>query len=146
MKCFNCGNEVTTEGTNCPFCGSPLSAAAGNQMAYNQQTNNIYNTSNASIDPKTAGIICYITWIGFLIALLAGDKNHPFLKHHLNNALIILIGSFALGVVAIIPILGWIAAPICLIILFVVRIILFFQVCKGQAKDAPIIGNFGFLK
>ena len=26
MKCFNCGNEVTTEGTNCPFCGSPLSA------------------------------------------------------------------------------------------------------------------------
>jgi uncharacterized membrane protein YvbJ len=119
MKCFNCGNEVTTEGTNCPFCGSPLSADAGNQMAYNQQTNNIYNTSNASIDPKTAGIICYITWIGFLIALLAGDKNHPFLKHHLNNALIILIGSFALGVVAIIPILGWIAASVGEIFLFV---------------------------
>ena len=146
MKCFNCGNEVTTEGTNCPFCGSPLSAAAGNQMAYNQQTNNIYNTSNASIDPKTAGIICYITWIGFLIALLAGDKNHTFLKHHLNNALIILIGSFALGVVAIIPILGWIAASVGEIFLFVCAIMGIVGAINGQETELPLIGQFKLLQ
>ena len=115
-------------------------------MAYNQQTNNIYNTSNASIDPKTAGIICYITWIGFLIALLAGDKNHPFLKHHLNNALIILIGSFALGVVAIIPILGWIAASVGEIFLFVCAIMGIVGAINGQETELPLIGQFKLLQ
>jgi len=39
-----------------------------------------------------------------------------------------------------------IAGAICLIIVKVIRIICFFQVAAGKAKDAPIIGSFPFLK
>ena len=39
-----------------------------------------------------------------------------------------------------------IAAAICFIILLVVRIISFVNVCNGKAKEAAIVSNFGFLK
>ena len=38
---------------------------------------------------KTARILSYITWIGWIIALVSGDKdNDEGLKQHLNQALI----------------------------------------------------------
>ena len=46
------------------------------------------------MDKKITGIVAYITWIGWLIAFLAGDKEGA--KFHLNQALvIILIGLVA---------------------------------------------------
>lgn len=46
---------------------------------------------------KTAKILSYITWIGWLVAFFSGDKdNDPALKQHLNQALIC-------NIVAIIP-------------------------------------------
>ena len=89
MICYNCGNDITTQGTNCPFCGSPLSADAGNRPNYNQaQYDNMQQQYNQSqpMDPKSSAIICYITLIGFIIACICADKNHPFVKSHLNNA------------------------------------------------------------
>ncbi len=150
MICYNCGNEITTEGTNCPFCGSPLSAAAGNQAQYNQQAQGNYwsqsQSSNASLDPKTAGILCYITWIGFLIAVLAGDKENPFVKHHMNNALVIFIASLLLGVVCIIPILGWLVAFAGEIFLLVCIIMGIISAVNGEMKDLPILGQFKIIK
>ena len=47
---------------------------------------------------KTAKILSYITWIGWLGSFLSGDKeNDPGLKQHLNQALIC-------NIAAIIPI------------------------------------------
>ena len=158
MICYNCGNEVTTEGTNCPFCGSPLSASAGNQQSYNQQQYNQQgyqqgynqgynqNTSSPSMDGKTASIIVYITWIGLLIAAICGDKNDPLFKGHLNNALTIYISSLILGVVCIIPILGWIAAIVGEIFLFVCMIMGIIDAVNGIHKPLPLIGGFQIIK
>ena len=40
------------------------------------------------------------------------------------------------------PILGALA----IVVIYVVRIICFFQVCSGKAKDAALIGSLPFLK
>ena len=176
MICYNCGNEVTTEGTNCPFCGSPLSPDAGNQQNFNQQYGNPYqqpgsnqgyqqnygnqqrtidgydpqtgwNTNgNGSMDAKTASIICYLTWIGFLIAVVSADHNHPFFRHHLNNAIVIYIASLIMGGVCLIPILGWIVAIIGEIFLFVCIIMGIVGACNGETNELPLIGNFKLLK
>ena len=46
------------------------------------------------MDSKTTGIVAYITWIGLLVALVAGDREGA--KFHLNQALVIwLAGLFA---------------------------------------------------
>ena len=39
-----------------------------------------------------------------------------------------------------------IAGAVCMCILAVIQIICFVRICKGQAKEAPIVCKFGFLK
>ena len=82
---------------------------------------------------------------GVIITLLAAQKS-PYAMFHARQSMKISMCEILCAIMLIVPFLGWVAAPICLCVLFVVRVILFFQVCKGQAKEAPIIGNFGFLK
>ena len=55
---------------------------------------------------------------------------------------VLLIVSAVLAFTFVVPIAG----AVCIAILFVVRIICFFQVCSGKAKDAAIIGKLPFLK
>ena len=173
MICYNCGNEVSTEGTNCPFCGAPLNIAAPNQPnpEFQQQAQNFqqgngpqqgyqqqpgYNQQgyqqqgNYSMDPKTAAIVCYITWIGLVIALCMADRNDPFFKFHLNNSLILVICGFAAGIVGavlcLIPIIGWLiflAAEIFLLVCLIMGIV---SAVNGECKPLPLIGEFKILK
>ena len=55
---------------------------------------------------KIAAIAAYISWIGFLIAIIIGDRTDRYLNHHLNQALVINILSIFGGALTIIPILG----------------------------------------
>ena len=53
------------------------------------------------MNKKTTGIIAYITWIGWIVAFCAGDKEGA--KFHLNQALVILIGQIIASAVNFIP-------------------------------------------
>lgn len=61
------------------------------------------------MDAKTTGIVAYITWIGLVIALVAGDREGA--KFHINQALVIWIAGF-LGVI---PCIGWIWGIFCFV-------------------------------
>ena len=43
------------------------------------------------MDKRTTDIVAYITWIGFLLAVILGDKESS--KFHINQALVILLFS-----------------------------------------------------
>ena len=58
------------------------------------------------MDTKTTSIVAYLTWVGLLIAFLAGDKEGA--KFHINQALVIVLFGIAGGIVAVIPLIGWI--------------------------------------
>ena len=47
------------------------------------------------MDKKTTGIVAYLTWVGLLIAFIAGDKEGA--KFHLNQSLVIWIGGIISG-------------------------------------------------
>lgn len=88
------------------------------------------------MDAKTTSIVAYITWIGFFVALLAGDKEGA--KFHLNQALVILI----FFIPALIPCLGqiWgIFMMVCWILGLVAAI-------KQEEKEVPLIGRIRLLK
>ena len=53
------------------------------------------------MDSKTTGIVAYITWIGLMVALVAGDREGA--KFHLNQALVIWLA----GLLAGIPCIGY---------------------------------------
>lgn len=85
------------------------------------------------MDAKTTAIVSYIGWIGWLISFLAGAKEDPFAKHHLNQTLIImLICLIPLGITQIFGFVLWIMGLV--------------NACKGETKPLPLIGNWHILK
>ena len=89
------------------------------------------------MDTKTTGIVAYLTWIGLLIAFLAGDKEGA--KFHINQGLVLLLAFLVCG---IIPFLGWAAE----IFVFVCWIIAFIGAIQGQEKEMPLLGKIKIIK
>lgn len=86
--------------------------------------------------------------IGVIIALLA-DKESSYLKFHVKQSANILVLEILVGLIT--AVLCWtvivpIAGIICIVILLIVRIICFVNVCGGKSKEPAIVSNFGFLK
>ncbi|MDO4458660.1 MAG: zinc-ribbon domain-containing protein [Clostridia bacterium] len=98
---------------------------------------------------KITAMAAYILGVpGIIIALLASSSSE-YAAFHVREALKLSIADILLVFLSvvlcwtfIVPILGGIAS----IALFVVKIICFFSVAKGQAKNAPIVGNLPFFK
>lgn len=100
-------------------------------------------------DNKVMAMLPYLMGtIGIIIALLA-SRESPYTYFHVRQALKITVCNALVGIVTVI--LCWtvivpIAGAICAVILLVVRIISFFQVCGGSAKEVALVGGLGFLK
>lgn len=88
------------------------------------------------MDKKTTSIIAYLTWIGLIIALCAGDREGA--KFHLNQAFVIWLFSL----IGIIPCIGWIWA----IFMFVCWIMGLIAAINQEEKPVPLIGGIKILK
>ena len=86
--------------------------------------------------------VAYITWIGFFIALVIGDKNDDFTRMHLNQALVLNIGGILSGVIMIIPLIGTIAGGIMEIAIFVLDIMGIVRAVTWSMEPLPFISNF----
>lgn len=99
-------------------------------------------------DNKVMAMLPYLLGtIGIIIALLA-SRESAYTYFHVRQALKITVVSVLIGIITVL--LCWtivvpIAGGVCGIILLVVRIICFFQICTGKAKEAPIVSGLGFL-
>ncbi len=97
-------------------------------------------------------VICMLLYLlgipGIIIALLS-QQDSPYVKFHLRWALRFLVVNILLvllGVLLVWTFIVPIAAGVCAVIVFVLKVIAFFQICSGKAKDPAIIRSLGFLK
>ena len=94
-------------------------------------------------------MLCYLLGtVGVIIALL-GSQSSPYAGFHVRQSLKFTVVDILLGIIG--AVLFWtflipVACGVCYAVLFVVRIICFFSICKGQAKEPPIIRSLGFLR
>ena len=88
------------------------------------------------MNKKITSIVGYFTWIGWLIAFLAGDREGA--KFHLNQALVLMIANLANSLLA------WIGIPFIPSILSLVLILCWIlglvYAIKEEEKELPIIG------
>ena len=154
--CNNCGNQLPDGATFCSNCGAPVGQSADG-AARNYMPRPVFNPYDHTADfdqedisaNKVTAMAAYILgMIGIVIALLAAPDS-KYAAYHSRQALKFEILNVLLGVVMVL--LCWtviipIAGGICMLVLFVIRIICFFQVCSGKAKDAAIIRSLSFLK
>lgn len=99
------------------------------------------------MDRKTTGVVAYLTWVGWLIAYLAGDKEGA--KFHINQALVIFLAQIVLGIAA--TILGYIPGIRYLAwILNVAGVVLWLIGLIGAIQDKenplPFIGEIHLIK
>ncbi len=150
--CPNCHLTYDDTANVCGQCGGPLSVIpqqVQQQAAYDPTDHTAEFNPRDISDNKVFAMLPYLmSFIGVIIALLAAPSS-PFTMFHIRQGLKISVTQILLGICAAVLAITFIvpiAAGICMIILLVVQIICFFRVCKGQAKEVPIIKNFGFLK
>lgn len=103
------------------------------------------------MDKKVTGIVAYITWIGWIIAFCAGDKEGA--KFHLNQALTLWIINVAGTVINLIvggiPVVGLIVGIIMTVVgifTFVCWILGLINAIKEEEKELPLIGKIQILK
>ena len=143
--CPNCRITFDDSANACSQCGAPL-VSVPNQVTANPTDHTAeFNPMDIS-DNKVLAMIPYLFgWIGIIITLL-GCGGSPYASFHVKQALKIQVIAALSILLAIIPILGWIAMGVWSIITVVIDIICFVKVCQGKAEEAPIISKFKFLK
>lgn len=144
--CSNCGKEVPDGASACPACGTPL-AKAEIAVVQNWDHTSEFDAKDIS-DNKVYALSAYIfSFIGiFLCHILA--KGSDYAQFHAREALkldvvtiVVYLISCVLCWTCIVPVAG----VVFILILFVVRIICFIQVCKGEAKEPWLIRSIGAL-
>ena len=146
--CSKCNLTFADDVNHCTQCGSPLAAAsAASQFTAPPANHTASFTPEDISENKVLAMIPYLMgWIGILITLLAAGSS-AYAGFHVRQALKIQVCSTLVMIIgAIIPVLGWIAIGIFSVVVLVLNIICFFSVCKGEAKEPPIIANVKFLK
>lgn len=99
------------------------------------------------MDKKTTSWVSYVTFIGWLVAYLAGDKEGA--KFHLNQALIVWLGYLCVYVASVILVfipLGLLVARVAMIFLLVCWIIGLINAINQEEKELPLIGQIKILK
>lgn len=105
------------------------------------------------MNARTAGIVCYITWVGWIIALIMGEQDDEFVKHHLNQALILnicaTICSAISGALAWIPLIRVLAAIVfgfIGLVIFIMAIVGIISAANNSTKPLPVVGEIKLMK
>ena len=146
--CPKCHLSFDDAANNCPECGNPLTYVNMEESSAPPSADHTAEFNPADISQnKVLAMIPYLMgWVGIIIALLAAGSS-PYAGFHVRQALKIQVCAALVSIVgAVIPIIGWIAIGLFAVVVLVLNIICFFSVCKGEAKEAPIVSSFSFLK
>ncbi|HSH51369.1 MAG TPA: hypothetical protein VK982_06565 [Bacteroidales bacterium] len=93
-------------------------------------------------ESKNIAIIAYLTVIGLIIAfIMNSNKSHEFASFHIRQSLGLCITGLALGVVGMIPILGWLINIIGIFVLIYMWIMGLMKAVNGKRQPVPILGD-----
>ncbi len=117
-------------------------------MENNTKSNDTYTeptaSSNvaASSEEKNIAIISYITLIGLIIAfVMNNEKKAAFPTYHIKQSLGLAVTGLALGVVGMVPILGWIVSFLGSVGLLYLWIMGLLNAINQKEKPVPWLGE-----
>ncbi len=93
-------------------------------------------------DGKQIGIIAYLTVIGLIIAfVMNSEKKFPFAQYHIRQMLGLFVSGVAIGLIGIIPFLGWLIVIVGVFVLFYMWVMGLIAAINGQMKPMPFLGK-----
>ncbi len=154
LTCKQCGTQVEENIKFCTNCGAPIEAPAEQVSApavdLSAKLTELNNTADTTAeydaqDIEKNKIMAVLAYVIFLIPLLAA-KESKFARFHTNQGLVLFIGAILSSVITVIPLIGWIVAPIAGIAITILAVIGIVNAIGGKAKELPVIGKFKILK
>lgn len=108
----------------------------------NEETQLTNTTNTNSLSPKWVGVISYLTLVGWIIALVLNskDKNEAS-NFHIRQSLGILGLFIVANVVAVVPILGWIACVVAYLLAIVLWFIGIVDAFGERTNPVPVLGD-----
>ena len=89
-------------------------------------------------------LIGYLSWPGWIIALLIRDRTDPFASHHLNQALVLNIISILAGAAGVLPLVGGIISFVLSLAFIVLWIMGIVRAIMWDDRPLPLIGDIHF--
>ena len=141
-KCIKCGADIDDNAAFCRMCGAKQNITSDKSASYNPnpQGENKSNDSaqNQKSDQFALVVVGWIlSWIGFFIVEIAGNKKDPFLRFWANQMLV--FNLFAL--IGFIPFIGWIWG-IVMIVFWIIGLV---YICQNKMDGIPLIGQIHIL-
>lgn len=96
------------------------------------------------MDRRATSIVSYLSFIGWLIAFCAGDREGA--NFHLNQSLVLNLAGLIVAAIRKFPLIGSPVAWILNIVLFVLWIMGFIYACQDKEQEVPVIGSIHILK
>ena len=97
----------------------------------------------SGLSENTACALAYITFIPAIIFLLVPPYNaSPRIKFHAIQELGLTVLWMALGIIFVVPILGWIIGALGFLCVLVAWIMCIIKASQGSAFKLPLIGKF----
>lgn len=145
--CTKCGTQCIDEANVCTNCGYAFAAPQVTVTDPKDHTAE-YDAKDIS-DNKVIAMLPYLMGaVGLIIAILMANTS-KYVQFHVRTALKYMVVNTILTLImavlcwtVIVPIVGAVA----MVVLLVLQIISFIQVCQGKAKDPAIISSLKFLK
>ena len=92
---------------------------------------------------RATDIVAYLTWVGLIIALVAGDRYAS--RFHLNQSLVIWIAGTVIGLMGRAPLIGWIISLVGGLFCAACWFIGIVNAMQGVEKEVPLFGQFSLL-
>lgn len=160
--CPNCRNQMEDDALYCPVCGTAVTITPKPAPSYMEPPEYVppvpeedpydHTEEFSSDDISDHKLLCMLVYLldffGMIIALLAA-KESEYTAFHMKQSMkftvleaLIAISAVLLSWTFIVPVLAMIA----IVILMIIKLISFAQVCSGKAKEPAIIRRIKFLK
>lgn len=132
--CASCGAQMADNAAACPACGKAAAAGGGGGAA---------PAASGGLADNVAGALAYVTIIPAIIFLVMEPYNkNKFIRFHAFQCLFIGATGFVISILAVIPILGWIAFIVGMPALFIAWIICVVKAYGNEKFKLPVIGDF----
>lgn len=98
-------------------------------------------TTTTQQEGKNIAIIAYITIIGLIVAFVMNNDKNSYASYHIRQSLGLAVLGLALGVIGMIPIIGWIINFFGLFVLIYMWVIGLINAINNHEKPVPFLGT-----
>ena len=110
---------------------------------YAQQAAPAATAESGGLSDTAAGALAYVTIIPAIVFLVMAPYNtKPFVRFHAFQSIGLAIVWFCLGIIMVVPILGWIIGAIGMLALLICWILSIVKASQGSYFKLPVISDF----